>query len=196
MHYLQVTQNLFVPIGVRFCKALIAALLESHTEKASTQPATVCRVALHQRYGTLDPGIHGGAPRHGELGVLRGAVREALREQTVRAHRAEDGGELHRRELGAARLRQPLGNQRAEQPRLQPWVVDTGQEAATRAGHRGPWYGGFGPAAGAEGERRPFTGPRCRVWGKRGLGFKGIRSLFLFFFKKISIFPPSTIAKF
>jgi hypothetical protein len=106
------------------------------------------RVALHQRYDTLDPGIHGGAPRLGELGVLRGAVREALREQTVRAHRAEDGGELHRRELGAAWLRQALGDHRAEQPRLQPRVVDAGQEASARAGHRGPWYGGFGPAAG------------------------------------------------
>jgi hypothetical protein len=41
MHYLQVRQNLLIPIEVRFCKALIAAFLECHTKKASTQPATV-----------------------------------------------------------------------------------------------------------------------------------------------------------
>lgn len=41
MHYLQVTKNFLKPTGVWFCKALIAALLERQTEKASTQPTTV-----------------------------------------------------------------------------------------------------------------------------------------------------------
>jgi hypothetical protein len=75
-------------------------------------------------------------------------AREALCEETVRAHSMEDGLDLRRRELGAARLRQPLGDQCLEQPRLQPGVVEMNEEASS-SGHRLCGLGGWIGAAGA-----------------------------------------------
>jgi hypothetical protein len=79
-------------------------------------------------------------------------AREALCEETVRAHSMEDGLDLRRRELGTARLRQPLGDQSLEQPRLQPGVVEVNEEASSTVYRccglggldRGGWAAGAG----------------------------------------------------